>query len=279
MLENMIESTLKKLRVPLLATAMTVTSLGLFQGCEKQDSAESRLPVLENHGKLYFVGRQQEIADIATLWTSNSDGSGLKKLGEDLCHLGEIEVSPDGTKVVYPKNQTNIIIDKEGVIKGEFSTATDTQCPSWTPDSKSILYSIYSTGIYRYDIETNNITRIVHSSNATYDEEPTMSPITGKIAFVHHTFGNIYDIYIVNSKGDSLNVAASGWPTFHDDYMGVTWLDKSHLFYMNRKQGKLFYVDVDTKKRIEIDPNLGQMGMARVSPDKQTIALVIFYKH
>jgi len=43
---------------------------------------------------------------------------------------------------------------------------------------------------------------------------------------------------------------------------------------MNREQGKLFYVDVDTKKRIEINPNLGQFSIAKLSPDKHKIALV-----
>jgi hypothetical protein len=101
-----------------------------------------------------------------------------------------------------------------------------------------------------------------------------MSSSTGKIAFVHHTRGNKYVIYTVTSEGDSLKEVASGSPTFFDDDLNPTWLDNSHLFYTNRIEKKLFYLNVNTNEKIGVDPDVGEFYLTKVSPDKRKLALI-----
>ncbi len=212
------------------------------------------------------------------IWIVNADGSNLTKAeNSGYGASSNILFSPDGSLIVYAnKDYKFIVCDLEGKLVdlvGEPNvghlSAGDV---SWIPDSHSLLFGSYMEGIYRYDIEEGKVTRILFTQGETYDHNPSISPDKKRIAYVHHEWGDLYTICVIDADGGNKKEISGGAGTDHDEKINICWLDNSKIVFKIRPLGELHVLDVDTKeeKVIDISPYYEKISL---SPDRQTIAL------
>jgi len=278
-------------RIPILMAALAA-STPLFTGCEEPDIiADPEVPTvptvppeperLRDHGKIFFIGKPIESSvedNSLSLWCANSDGSGLKELVDSVTAYSgwsSLKLSPDNTKLTFVKKDQHMVIDTSGAVLGTFSIMDRSiRDFSWTRDSKMILCGVYFSGIYSYDLESKTVSRIWQSASRTYDHEPVMSAVTGKIAFVHHSYGSYYDIYVssMHAMKDSLKLVAAGDSTYYDAHMNLTWLDRNHLVYSNERVNQLLCADVETLEITKIVPSIEHFVLRDVSPDGKSVA-------
>ncbi|MGV8171111.1 MAG: hypothetical protein ACP5OA_00285 [Candidatus Woesearchaeota archaeon] len=286
-LEKIINSVSRNLKSCILATTIAASSLGIFRGCEEinpvdpvqpQDTTHIEVPEsptkLKDYGRLFFFSQPNNINDYyADLWTCKSDGSRLRMLDDSISFNNKMVVSPDQIKIAYIKKDACIILDTAGIVQGKFPYELISHNFSWTPDSKSILFPKYTKGIYRYDVESKQISMIYKTTGFTYDHDPVMNKFDNRVAFIHHEYGDQYQIYVLDNNSGAVNLITSGAPTYHDDDLDLMWIDQNHLVYENKKESKIYYVDTDTKSRKEIAIEDGTLMYPILSPDMKTLAL------
>lgn len=218
------------------------------------------------------------------IWMVNSDGSDLKKVSQiEGMYNRRIEFSPNGEYLTFKEddaennyftdNRKHKIIDLEGNLVSEFDGGERSDEDfTWTPDGSSILYGVYTDGIYRYDLNTNLTQKILDTVGYTYDHNPVMSPDLKKIVFAHHEYESNYYIKTMDADGTNLELIAEGGGTSYDEQLGLSWLDNEHIVWKNGNKDKLYYCDIKTKEVKEIPRR--SISYIELSPDKKTLAII-----
>jgi len=128
---------------------------------------------------------------------------------DDYTQFSQPKFSPDGKKIavaVWKEGgyQDILVVDLEAGwnIPITFDFATDIQ-PTWTPDSKYILFSTDRTGVfnlYAYSFENRQIYQVTNVLSGAL--APTVSPDGKRIAFLLYSERG-YDIHFINFKPGS----------------------------------------------------------------------------
>ncbi len=206
------------------------------------------------------------------LWIANSDGSGLKRLFDGIHDTyNKVRFSPDGKFITFKgTDDKHRIMDLEGDVLHEFGGGSRSgRDLTWTPDGNSLLFGVYTHGIYRYNLGNSTLEKIHDTKGFTYDHNPMMSPNLEKIVFTHHEYGSHYYIYTMDADGKNEELITNGTGTKHDEQLSLDWLDNKNIIFKIAGKGKLYHFNTETKEGKEID----LAGDIRLSPDKKTLAV------
>ena len=180
----------------LLAIASVVTAIV----ATRVDAAVAGTPAYQ---RLVFASNRSGGYD---LWTANLDGSGLTRItttggGERPSNQA---YSPDGTKLVFMRAQSNPDIHSSNADGSDYRRLTDAWgedcCPVWSFDGSSIAFESLRTGVFEiFRMNADGTNEVNLTNNFTYDGTPTWSPF-GRIAYRSNIDrGN--DIYSVALDG------------------------------------------------------------------------------
>lgn len=279
-LEYLLRTTKKIMKNFLGSGAITLPFI--LGGCKSSHHDSELLDELKNYGKIAFSQKKNDGYDV---WTTNSDSSNLEKIAENIA-AERVRISPDGKYLTFKnKNNKHQITEMNGHIVYEFNGGERSERDfTWAPDSKSVFFGNYFSGIYAFDLEKSERIMIIHSAQQTYDHGPSISPNLQEIAWVHHEFGALYWIY-------SGNISTVGWaessPLMNgesgfNEQLSLDWIDNEHIVFKVTESNvpftdkllpsKIFYLNTTTGEREEIDPKVNFRDL-RLSPDKKTLAI------
>lgn len=119
-----------------------------------------------------------------------------------------------------------------GFIPHNPSTPGNTQVEaSWSHDNRYIIFNDYYDGIYRYDVTTDSLVRILKTQGATYDHNATFAPNDYRIIYTKHEFGIFATPYPINYDGAGRRKLAWHYNTNQDETIDITWLDDNRIIF------------------------------------------------
>jgi Tol biopolymer transport system component len=194
-----------------------------------------------------FLGGQAEI------YIMDSDGRNLRQLTANKFFDTWPSWSPDGSKIAFESTHGGAFTPSQiYVMNADGSNPVRlTDCPwscggmDWSPNGTRIVFSTSpskgeATELYTLDVESGEITRLVHSAEDDFD--PRWSPDGSKIAFtrVDLEFHLLPDhIVVVNADGSD-EVVLTNWPEFDglEILSGPTWSpDGRKIAFGARRRG------------------------------------------
>ncbi|MDH5694009.1 MAG: DPP IV N-terminal domain-containing protein, partial [Gammaproteobacteria bacterium] len=190
-----------------------------------------RPSISEKLGKIYYeksIQREGEFYWDVVLFRSNFDGSEEEQLTNSVGLNSQVSISPDGSKMVFVtlaedySYSTLKISDARGNGVSNIPVSGLMENPSWSPDSKKIVYDRYegqNRNIYIYDTVTGENKALTnYSGNGPLKKawEPTWSPDGNKIAFAGADGTNATEIYTITIDGTELT-NITNTPNVKDD--------------------------------------------------------------
>ncbi|HEX5580269.1 MAG TPA: hypothetical protein VFX39_01760 [Gemmatimonadaceae bacterium] len=168
--------------------------------------------------RIAFVGTQGSRSD---LYVINVDGTGLRRLTNDLTGDAQPSWSPDGRHIAFASErgpQTDVdvlrfgkwrisVLDVEtGAVEVLPGQAGHNRNPQWSPDSRSIAYVSDRTGIpniFLYEVaerEHYQLTDVFSAVSSFTDQSPAISWArrADKLAFVYFENGD-YSVWWINN--------------------------------------------------------------------------------
>jgi Tol biopolymer transport system component len=221
---------------------------GLFIiGCSKKTDSlvNSSNPITTEvlTGRIAFVSSNDGDYEIYTI---NADGTNQKKLTNNSIDDIEPSWSPDGKKLAFQSRmygKTEIfVMDTSGgnivqITTDPVGSDIEEDFPSWSPDGTRLVYESYkdassepngttmlNANIYSASSSGGGLARI--TSNLFYEGEPSYSPDSVHVAFVHaqvDTVGGFlissgYNIYVMNGNGSNWKKLTSGNNDLHPKF-------------------------------------------------------------
>lgn len=145
------------------------------------------------------------------IYSANPDGTGQKRLTNDLAEDSSPIWSPDGTRIAFLSRRNNQVgiwlmnaADGSGLVQVT-PNGEDERDPYWAPDgnlyvARKITADNYD--IYKIDLTNNNARAAIGPSSAP-EFSPMLSPDRSKIAFSTTRGGNGWAIWVMNADGSS----------------------------------------------------------------------------
>ena len=160
------------------------------------------------------------------IWVMNADGSGQKKLTDDLDREAGPTFSPNGTRIAFGKNADIWTMNPDGsgqrnltdtgYVNGRYVVEVD---PDFSPDGKKLAFA--SNRQYKkYDVYAMNLdgTAPINVTNSRYlnEEDCVWSPSGTKIAYRRDLlFGNP-EIFTKNADGSGRPKNVSNDPAYNE---------------------------------------------------------------
>lgn len=177
--------------------------------------------------------------DSGTLYLANADGSGEVKLP---FLAGNMEWSPDGSKIVYQYGHKNSDIYLYTLETGRSETIVDNPSfdsdPSFAPDGRRIAFISGRDGnqeIYVQDLDGSNLRRL--TNHPARDAFPTFSPDGTQIVFNSNRERENLDVYIMNADGSDVR-KLTDWTTDEEVRPGCWSRDGTQIFFVSGQSGK-----------------------------------------
>jgi Tol biopolymer transport system component len=178
------------------------------------------------------LGDAQELA----LFDLSNPAAGVQRWTNNLVHENELDISPDGSKVIYnlrksldgyePEDALGIwLIDMNGANATQLTpTGVFVGIPTWAPpDNSQFTYATFE-GLFRFDVATKNVTPIVPDLADTVPGDPETSYDGQQITFKSSRLRpeiDATDIYIMNANGTNVRQLTTGYsdhdPVFSHD--------------------------------------------------------------
>jgi TolB protein len=205
--------------------------------------------------------------------------------------------SPDGGRIVWVTdrlgNWTIWSMNPDGSGKKQL-TSSDviSGWPSWSPDSKEIVYWSWDTASGTSDIWRMNADgsgKVKLTTDGSFKGPPMWSPRGDRIAYTSDLSGNI-EVYVMNTDGTGNRQITTGHPPEYFVETRVTWHpDGERLYYQvctfpvpkgtyttipgDIAFVEIFIVNVDTGEEANLTPKLHE-NVRSVSPDGEKLACI-----
>jgi Tol biopolymer transport system component len=142
-------------------------------------------PVFSPDGtKIAFLRDSGSQPDI---WVMNADGSGQKKITDDIAFENGLSWSPDGTKIAFEQDGDIWTIAPEGSGRRNLTDTPDAVevNPDFSPDGEKLAFAgtfdHTDFEIYTVNLDGGALTTV--TDNNVYEDEPAFSPSGTKIAY------------------------------------------------------------------------------------------------
>lgn len=180
----------------------------------------------------------------------NADGSDDRVVGKtDSINYQDIQFSPNGKWFTYTKgvNQIYVVNTKtlaKKSINGD-SELYNNRSFAWGSDNQ-LYYHIVYTGLYRYNPSNGKVYCILRTRGYTLDHDPSPSPTTRKLAYVHNEHGNRYWLYLLG--GRLLDKGKSNY----NDCANPIWLSEDTIIFSRKDEDIIMNLSSGKKQVIPI---------------------------
>ena len=141
------------------------------------------------------------------VWTMNADGSGQKKLTNDLSYEGAPSWSPNGSKIAFQRTGVGSdiwMMNADGTgqrrLTGTLYAEND---PDFSPDGSKLAFTsdrqYNKEEVYTMNLDGTALTNVTNSRYVA-EGEPAWSPDGAKVAYTKSLSGNI-EIFTKNADG------------------------------------------------------------------------------
>jgi TolB protein len=194
------------------------------------------------------------VYNVCNIMVANIDGSGVKLITRGSVNTAP-RLSPDGKKIAFISTRAGgngklFIMDVDGShVKQMTNDLGGDEYPSWSPDSKQIVFARSLTlnnsdpaEIAVVDIDGKNLHNLTH--NKVIDYYPSWSPDGSKIAFDSELNGD-RQIFTMNPDGSGIQ-AVTAYPMVGCYY--PTWSPDSRQIAFMAKEGRtsaLYIINAD----------------------------------
>lgn len=180
------------------------------------------------------------------VYSMNARGGNVKRLTNvDLPEQSPV-ISPDGTKIVYVREWLNgktgiMTMDVDGSNEAAYVLSGFNREPTWSPDSKQILFSsnMHSTSgsdddrdIYIINLNGSGLTRL--TMHPAYDANPVWSPDGSKI-FFESDRGGQFGIYKMNPDGTNVELVQLAPAGSYIGYISLNAAGTKMVYYSDEK--------------------------------------------
>jgi len=200
--------------------------MSLLIGCSKDDTPTNPTPT---NSRLVFSSTRSGNSEV---YSSNTDGTGLLQLTNNLASDESPRLSPTGDKIAFNSNRTGrqevFVMNVDGTNQTQPSTTGAEGFCDWTNDGKIV----YSSGpnLYKVNRDGTNLTKIASAPSGKNFTEIVCSPSLPIIA-VTSIGGWGYDrtVYLMSTDGSDMRVLLQDAPgaTFNGSFTP----DGSKLLY------------------------------------------------
>jgi len=186
---------------------------------------------------------------------------------------GNMVWSPDGQYLIYNSLTEPVqIIDSDGVLIDQLIGSRSVDF-DWSHDSRYVVYGYYTSGIYRYDVLTNNFIRIYATPGYRYHHDPIYSPGNSIIAFIRHEWGTRTYLYTMASNGSNVRRISNSFGTGFDEDIDLSWASNSDIIF--KKSSGIYWFDLSQPLYISaVQVVAASVSQLEVSPDLQYFAYV-----
>jgi Tol biopolymer transport system component len=246
-------------KIGTLLCSLLVTALLL--GCENGEIAQ---PVEENGPVYKMVFAAKDEQGRYKVYTINDDGTELKEIFANDSNIGDLQVSPQGDRVVCDVNRASLPIAEEElfIVKIDGSYATQiTQFQGgrleeaqWFPDGERILFGRfepYGAQFYLVPVDGSNLTRITTDDSSSH-RFPRLSPNGEKVAFEMRT--PPYSMWVMNVDRTS-EIPLS--PREVEQWAPEWTPDGGRIVYETRMDQGIWIINADGNDRKRLCDGLG----------------------
>jgi len=210
------------------------------------------------------IGDAQELA----LFDLGDPQAGLQRWTNNLVHEAELDISPDGTKVVYAvRSGLDAFESGLGIWMIGIDGSNPTQLtpsgsyagiPTWAPPGSSQFTFINDAGLMLFDIDTRATTPIAPDFDGDI-VDPETSYDGAKITFKSDILRvNAPDVYVMQFDGSDVRRVTTG----HSDHDPVFSRDNQKI-YFERYYGPGAWDQYEELDRVD-HPEINQWGIVEV---------------
>jgi hypothetical protein len=222
------------------------------------------------------------VANINSIWqvfTIHPDGTNEKQLTNfSYPGTGDPAISPDGTTIAFVNDAKNIYTVKAdgSDLKVVFRDKVEAGWPSWSPDSKKIVFASRRNGnLDLFTMNPDGIELVQITDDPAADQDPVFSPDGTQIAFSSNRTGS-WEIYILTLASGKIEQVSqlddqngTGWPAWSPDGLFIAF---ESIGEANNRDIYTIRSDGTQLRNITNDPAYD--GAPVWSPDGKQIAFV-----
>jgi len=197
---------------------------------DETTNANVDLPIAPPYTIAYSLG--------SIVYTMGMDGMNPQPIfGDSAINSNKLIWSPDGNYLAY-NNGYNIGVFSDSGYQNvmEYSgTSGLVGVPpfKWSHSSQYLVNGLRSDGLYRYDLQTAETTELLNTVGYTLDHDPAYSPDDSHIAYLHHEYGVLAWIRLIDANGGNMQTISDTILTDHDQNLGLVWASEYEILYTN----------------------------------------------
>jgi len=153
-----------------------------------------------------------------------------------------VDVSPDGSKLAFVKNDSIYISDENGkkpvrLTNSKFPLYDSS--PRWSPDGSKIVFARSDGNLYIIDVSSKTLSQLTNASKGVYHSKPEWSPDGKKIVFHSSDLSGFSHIYTIHADGTGLKQLTGLSGNNGSEFDAHFSPDGSKIVYNASKQGDI----------------------------------------
>lgn len=182
------------------------------------------------------------------IFTINADGTGFKPIAEiKNAAWIVLRTSPNGKWISYFSDYEHLrVIDFQGRIRKILPCIGEGAEPYVWGNDNRLYYTVDFKGIYRYDPQTNTLSRIVPTYEYVLDHHPVPSPSGRQVAYIHHEYGYQYQIRLLSGR-----TLARGESSELNEEIYLKWIDE-HTITCDLGDKGMYNIDTRSGRKTKV---------------------------